>query len=166
MKPNNIVNKILLYKNIKVIVLVVYPILTLLIWINWDALCDFWFSFARVIDNVFEEPLSIIISFLYIFYSFYGFILFIHPLFILLNKNNDRIKINFDKKAIFSFSKNVIIFIFSPILLFIGGLISIGLLYVFDIAIKIWVILVSIFVILLILFLTLFSLFKILKRLY
>lgn len=168
MKQNTILDKIFLYKNVKIILLIIYLILTLIIYLNWDYLSDLWFDYLMKINQRFEEPYSFILIFCYCFYSFYGVIFLYYPLLFFDKKyeNNDRIEINHKKEYTFKSVQNTLLFIVSPILLLVGGILFVGIWYVADIALGIWS-LIGIFVfVFILLFMPIYYLYKVLKKYY
>lgn len=166
MKPSAIFDRLLLYKNIKIILLIVYPILCLIIYLNWSDLDNLWFDNLMKIHQKFEEPTSIILIFCYWFYSFYGVFFLFSPLLLLDKKyeNNDKIKLNINKESLSKSVKNTLLFIVFPILSLIGGIIFVGFLYVANIVVSIWAFLGLIAIAIIILCSLIFYIYKGLKK--
>ncbi|MGB3454081.1 MAG: hypothetical protein WBA59_09645 [Moheibacter sp.] len=166
MKSTTILDKILLFKNIKIILLIVYPVLTLTIYLNWDYLYSSWFDYLMKINQKFEEPYSIILVICFCFYSFYALIFLYFPLTILDKKydNNDKIEIKFKKESTFKSVKDILLFIISPILLFVGLIFMGGLMYAAGTGTGILSIIVLFIFILFIIYILISYLYEILKK--
>lgn len=165
MKSSTILDKIFLFKNVKIILLIVYTFLTLLFYLNWSYLSSLWFDYLVKINKKFQEPLSIILVFCYCFYCFYGLIFLYYPLIIFDKKydNDERIEINIKKDFTF---KNILLFIISPILLFVGGIVFAGILFIADIAVSIWS-LIGLFIFAsMLIYMVIYNLYRILKKHY
>lgn len=166
MNSSYIFNKLLLYKNVKIILLIVYPILSVMIYLNWDSLNNLWFDNFMKINHKFEEPISIVLIFCYWFYSFYGVFFLFCPLLLLDKKykKNDKIELNLNRDVLFKSLKNTLLFIVFPILLLIGGIIFVGFLVLGNVVAGIWAFLGLVAISILILCTLLYYLYKVFKK--
>src|SRR5690606_7255996 len=140
MKLTSIIDRIFIYNNVKIILLIAYPILALMLYLNWDNLYNIWSDYFMKINQRFEEPVSLLLEFCYFFYSFYCVIFLLYPLTLFDRKyeNDDRVEIIFNKESRFKSIKNILFFIVSPILLLFGGLVFVRIWIIADIVVSIW----------------------------
>lgn len=166
MKAPAIFDRLLLYKNVKIILLIVYTILSLIIYLNWSDLYNLWFENLMKFHQRFEEPISIIFIVCYWFYTFYGVFFLFYPLLLLDKKyeNNSKIKLNLNKENLSKCVKNILLFIVFPVLSLVGGILFIGFLYISDIVVSIWSLLGLIAIAIFTLCTLLFYLYNLLKK--
>jgi hypothetical protein len=171
MKLSTIFDRLLLYKNVKIILLIVYPILILIIYLNWNDLYNLWFEYFMRINQKFEEPTSIVLLICYWYYTFYGVFFLFYPLLIFDKKheNCDKIKFYFPKlnrENSVKIIKDVFLFIVSPVLLILGFMIFTIFLLVSDIFVSFWVFLGLISITILMLCILGYYLYKIIKSVF
>ena len=123
-----IINKLLIYKNYRMFLVLFYSMFSILIIINWNYLTEFWIESFETIYTKFYEPLSYLIVFYYFIFSFYFALGLFYPLAI-LNKKYDRnhiLKIKppkLNRKNLIIASQNILLIIVFPILSILGFII-------------------------------------------
>ena len=170
-KPSIILNRLLIYKNYKIFLLIFYSILGLLVYFNWDYLSELWMDNLMNINREFEELKSIMIIMYYCFLSFYAIIFLFYPILIFDKRyeNDYKVKINLpklNKENSFKAIKDILLFVAFPVISVLGILLWILLDIAFTSIGYVLSILTLIFVAIMIIYLIVFNLYKIVKKLF
>ena len=120
-------NRLLIYKNFKIFLIILYSVFGILIYFNWYYLSDLWFKQLTNINNGLKESHSIIITMYYCYLTFYTFIFILFPLLIFDKKHSDdyKVKISLPELNKVNAFKSIgykLFFIGFPILAFFGVL--------------------------------------------
>ena len=127
-RESKIFDKLLIYKNYRLFVVVLYSIISILIFLNKNYFFEHWIEGFGLINSKFEEPLSYLIFIYYVIFSFYGALSLFYPLTILDKKynKNHQLKIKFpeiNRENLFNASGNILLLIAFPFLSAFGFLI-------------------------------------------
>lgn len=117
--------KLLLYKNIKILILIFYPIFSIFIYFNWNYITFKWNYGLKLIQENPNEFINWIMTLYYCFFTIYIIFISISPIMIFDKKfeSTDKISLELFKlneKNIFKMLKNILIYISFPLISIAG----------------------------------------------
>ena len=118
-KAIQIFDKLLIYKNYRIFIVLLYSILIIYMFNNWDLLMEFWFEIAKVIYQRIDEPFCYLIIFYHFIFSFYAILGLFFPLNALGKRynRNHKLKIKrlrLDRENLIIASESILLTIFFP----------------------------------------------------